>query len=90
MVTFAPLPLSANRPLMQKKTANALWCFIQDMEIEYLPAGQEPDAVLTERLTKILNHTTMRRYELVHGRVDHDGSFFQFEVRRNVRRKIAS
>ena len=63
-------------PVHANKNARALWQQVQDMDITYLAAGQEPDAECTRYLKEVLRYTTRRRYDLVHGRVEHDGSFF--------------
>jgi hypothetical protein len=60
----------------QKKLAQKFWTATANVEIldgEIHEA--RPD--YTARLRDVLKHTNMRRYELVRGRVDDDGSFFR-------------
>ena len=63
-------------PPHAKKVADALWRHTQDMEVEYQDSDYVPDPLLTQHLMDVPAATTMRRYELIRGRVDHDGSFF--------------
>ncbi len=57
------------------RLAHKLWDYCLDMEIIDEVLCPE-DLEFTKHLETIIQMTAMRRFDLVRGRVDHDGSFF--------------
>ena len=67
-------------PTHATKIGTALWGEVTRMDIIFREEG--PDQDLTKHLRTILNMTTLRRYEVVRGRVDpagDDGAFFPIQ-----------